>query len=70
MQRFIHAVNSTESPQYYLPKELTSAVCGRRIRIVGGALDGYEGRLLTIRGVARETHPCRIADLDCCSHRN
>lgn len=50
MQRFIHAVNSTESPQYYLPKKLTSAVCGRRIRIVGGALDGYEGRLLTIRG--------------------
>ena len=23
---------------------------GRRVRIVGGALDGYEGRLLSLRG--------------------
>jgi len=50
MERFILAVSSSKSPKYYLPNEITSAMYGRKIRIVGGALNGYEGRLLTIRG--------------------
>lgn len=50
MERFIHAVNVSENPKYYLPGELTPAMCGRNIRIVGGPLDGYEGKLLTVRG--------------------
>lgn len=50
MERFMLAVNASDSPKYYLPEEITPAMCGRRIRIVGGTLDGYEGRLLTIRG--------------------
>lgn len=50
MERFIKAVSSTEFPQYYLPKEVTPEMYRRRIRIVGGTLDGYEGRLLTTRG--------------------
>jgi len=50
MERFIHAVKVSKNPKYFLPGELTSAMCGRNIRIVGGPLDGYEGKLLTIRG--------------------
>lgn len=50
MKRFICAVNTTESPQYYLPEEITPAMYGRKIRIVGGALNGYEGSLITMRG--------------------
>ena len=50
MARFIHAVKATESPRYYLPEEITPAMLGRRIRVIGGPLDGYEGRLLTTRG--------------------
>lgn len=50
MEHFIRAVRSTDSPRYYLPDELTSAQCGKMVRIVGGPLDGYEGRLLTVRG--------------------
>lgn len=50
MERFICAVNATDSPRYYLPEEVTQAMCGRRIRIIGGPLDGYEGGLLTVRG--------------------
>lgn len=50
MERFIHAVNASENPKYYLPSELTPAMCGRNVRIVGGSLDGYEGKLLTVRG--------------------
>lgn len=50
MNRFIAAVRSSESPKYYLPGEVTPAMFGRQIRIVGGPLDGYEGRLLSLRG--------------------
>lgn len=50
MERFIHAVESTNNPSYYQPDELTSTMYGRKIRIVGGNLDGYEGMLLTTRG--------------------
>lgn len=50
MERFIHAVESTESPQYYQPNEVTADMLHRKIRIIGGLLDGYEGHLLTVRG--------------------
>jgi len=50
MDRFINAVNISECTKYYLPDEITPNMNGRKIRIVGGPLDGYEGSLLTTRG--------------------
>lgn len=50
MERFIHAVSTSENPAYYLPEEITPQMYGKTIRIVGGPLDGYEGRLLKMRG--------------------
>ena len=50
MDRFIRAVSNSESPRYYLPEEITPTMYGRKIRIEGGPLSGYEGRLLTTRG--------------------
>ena len=50
MERFIQAVNSTPTPRYYLPSEITPDMYHRRIRITGGQLDGFEGFLLTTRG--------------------
>lgn len=50
MERFIRAASHSESPRYYLPEEITPQMYGRKIRIVGGPLDGYEGCLLTMRG--------------------
>ena len=50
MERFIRAVNASESPCYYLPEEITPEMLNRKIRIVGGPLDGYEGTLQTVRG--------------------
>ena len=50
MSRFINAVRATDSPRYYLPDEVTPAMCKRRIRIIGGPLNGYEGTLVTTRG--------------------
>lgn len=50
MQRFIHAVESTENPHYYKPEEITPDMVGRKVRIVDGPLDGYEGYLQKIQG--------------------
>lgn len=50
MKRFILAVNTSDNLTYYLPGELTPDMYGRAIRIVGGSLDGYKGKLLTMRG--------------------
>ncbi len=50
MNRFINAVKAAEDPKYYLPEELTPEMFGRSIRIVGGAMDGYSGKLLSARG--------------------
>ena len=50
MNRFIRAVRASESPQYYLPEEIIPAMLNRKIRIVGGQLDGYEGTLVSTRG--------------------
>lgn len=54
MERFIHAVNTSDQPRYFLPGELTPDMCGRMVHIMGGALDGYEGRLLSIRGARKK----------------
>lgn len=50
MERFIIAVSSSNDTKYYLPEEITPQMYGRKIRIVGGPLDGYEGNLITTRG--------------------
>lgn len=50
MERFIRAVRASASPKYFLPEEITPEMHHRKIRIVGGPLDGYEGTLLTTRG--------------------
>lgn len=50
MSRFIQAVQATDTPQYYSASEITSLMCGRDIRIIGGVLDGLEGKLQTLRG--------------------
>lgn len=50
MERFMRAVNTADSLRYYRPDEITPAMLGRTVRIVGGPLDGYEGRLLKLRG--------------------
>lgn len=50
MNRFIQAVRSVETPRYYRPDEITPEMYRRKIRILGGELEGYEGYLLSVRG--------------------
>ncbi len=50
MDRFIFAVSNTETPIFYKPGELTKSMYGKSVRIVGGILNNFEGRLLSIKG--------------------
>ena len=50
MERFIYAVESSENPKFYSLDEVTSEMINRKIRIIGGKLDGYTGTLVTTRG--------------------
>ncbi len=53
MDRFIFAVGNIETPLYYKPGELTEAMCGKSVHIHGGRLDGYQGRLLSVKGMRK-----------------
>lgn len=53
MERFIFAVSKTETPIYYRSGELTAAMYGKSVLIHGGRLDGYEGRLLSVKGMRK-----------------
>lgn len=56
MTRFILAVTENQHPVYYRPGEITPAMYGKTVRIVGGMLDGYQGRLLSVKGMRK----CRL----------
>ncbi len=53
MERFIFAIRNSESTLYYKPGELTKSMCGKRVRIVGGVLDTFEGCLLSVKGMRK-----------------
>ena len=53
MEKFIFAVGNTEAPKYYKPGELTDSMYGKKVRIMGGMLDQYEGRLLAVKGMRK-----------------
>ena len=51
MDRFIAASKATDSPQYYSTDELTTLSYGKKVRLIcEGIMNGYEGKLLSIRG--------------------
>lgn len=53
MERFMFAVNNTVTPLYYKPGELTESMYGKTVHIHGGRLNGYEGRLLSVKGMRK-----------------
>ncbi len=53
MERFINAVSNTDAPLYYRPGELTPLMYGKKVRIIGGLLNNYEGRLLSVKGMRK-----------------
>ena len=57
MERFIRAVDAMNNPCFYTPEEINPDMLGKKVRIVGGLLDGYEGCLQKMLAKdARLTH--------------
>lgn len=50
MNRFMGVATAAENPKYYSADELSELNCGQMIRIIGGSMNGHEGRLLSVRG--------------------
>lgn len=50
MDRFIKAVSTIEYPNFYTPEEIKPSMIGKKVRIVGGPLDGYVGNLQKVQG--------------------
>lgn len=50
MDRFINAVSHVNDVRYYMPDEIRPEMYGKEIRVIGGPFDGFQGRLLSLRG--------------------
>lgn len=49
-ERFRQAVEQSSKVEYYSYEEVSPQLYGKQIRIIGGPLSGYEGRLLSKKG--------------------
>lgn len=56
MDEFVAVVETGLPLRYYAPEEVSPAIYGKTVRVIGGALDGRTGRLLSSRG----KHPRRL----------
>lgn len=54
MSQFIYAISISNQPKYFLPGELTPNMYGRKVHIIGGVLNDFEGRLLSLRGSGKK----------------
>ena len=50
MERFITAVEAMDNPVFYANEDIKPNMIGKYVRIIGGLLDGYEGRLQKLQG--------------------
>ena len=50
MATFKNAVEKTDNVEYYPLEEVSPELYGKQIRIIGGRLDGFTGRLMSKRG--------------------
>ena len=49
-EKFREAIEQTEDVEYYSYEEVSPKIYGKQIRIIGGRLNGFEGRLMSKRG--------------------
>ena len=50
MEDFIRVNRESDSPEFISPESIPSDARHRKIRVLGGPLDGVEGMLKTVRG--------------------
>ena len=49
-KKFKDAVEQTDNVEYYSHEEVSPLIYGKQIRIIGGCLNGFEGRLISKKG--------------------
>ena len=49
-KKFKDAVEQTDNVEYYSYEEVSPQIYGKQIRIIGGCLNGFEGRLISKKG--------------------
>ena len=49
-EKFKEAVEQSDNVEYFSYEEVSPSIYGRQIRIIGGRLDGFEGRLMSKKG--------------------
>ena len=49
-KKFKDAVEQIDNVEYYSYDEVSPRIYGKQIRIIGGRLNGFEGRLMSKRG--------------------
>ena len=49
-EKFRNAVEQTDNVEYYSYEEVSPQLYGKQIRIIGGRLNGFEGRLMSKKG--------------------
>lgn len=49
-KKFKDAVEQTDNVEYYSYEEVSPRIYGKQIRIIGGRLNGFEGRLMSKKG--------------------
>lgn len=50
MRRFLRITAEGGKIRYFTPEELSPSMIGKSARVVGGPLNGYEGKVLSVRG--------------------
>ena len=64
MEQFMRAVKEIDLVEYYSYDEVSPRIYGKQIRIIGGRLNGFEGRLMSKRG---SKHKRLLIDLKECN---
>ena len=49
-EKFRNAVEHTDNVEYYSYEDVSPQLYGKQIRIIGGRLNGFEGRLMSKKG--------------------
>lgn len=66
MQQFINAVQDIDLVEYYSYDQVSPQLYGKHVRIIGGNLNGMEGRLMSKRGskcrrLLIDLHECNLS---------
>ena len=63
MRRFITATCEAPDPIFFSPGEISASMVGRKVEIIGGPLHGFQGNLLSVKGMRKKRLIVEIPDM-------